>query len=179
MVAMTMMLESFSEAKDNLLVAKHRISHARTTSVEISNIKQVMETEVISQEEWKNKIEELLRIKWGQLYAWKLYFNQSFQFNQYPLLSQGFEYPIILLPYRCMKVQPFSRTWNFIQHTWHDNEVPINSMYVLQYQVDYILSTVFVPTMILNRLNLIAHNIMGEILSMPAYEVCQDGHAPT
>ena len=44
-------------------------------------------------------------------------------------------------------------------------------MYVLQYQVDYILSTVFVPTMILNRLNLIAHNIMGEILSMPAYEV--------
>lgn len=61
----------------------------------------------------------------------------------------------------------------------HDNEVPINSMYVLQYQVDYILSTVFVPTMILNRLNLIAHNIMGEILSMPAYEVCQDGHAPT
>ena len=51
MVAMTMMLEGFSEAKDNLLVAKHRISHARTTSVEISNIKQVMETEVISQEE--------------------------------------------------------------------------------------------------------------------------------
>lgn len=179
MVAMTMMLEGFSEAKDNLLVAKHRISHARTTSVEISNIKQVMETEVISQEEWKNKIEELLRIKWGQLYAWKLYFNQSsnsinihFYLKALSILSSC--YPIDV--WRCNHSVGLGILYNTREH---DNEVPINSMYVLQYQVDYILSTVFVPTMILNRLNLIAHNIMGEILSMPAYEVWQDGHAPT
>lgn len=42
MVAMTRILERSSEAKDNLLATKHRISHAKTTSVEMSNIKQVI-----------------------------------------------------------------------------------------------------------------------------------------
>jgi hypothetical protein len=51
MVAMTRMLEGSSEVRDNLFVAKNRISHATTTSVEISNIKPAVETEAISQEE--------------------------------------------------------------------------------------------------------------------------------
>lgn len=51
MVDMTMILEGSSEANNNLLVGKHRISHAKTTSAEISNIKQAVEMEVISQEE--------------------------------------------------------------------------------------------------------------------------------
>jgi hypothetical protein len=118
-------------------------------------------------------------MKQGQLYAWKLDFNQSYQFDQYPFLSQGFEYPIILLPYTCMKVQSMQSDLEFKYNTHeHDNQVPINSIYVLQYQDDYILSTSLVPTMILNGLNLITHNITGEMHSMPIYKVRQDGHAP-
>jgi hypothetical protein len=93
-------------------------------------------------------------MKQGQLYAWKLDFNQSYQFDQYPFLSQGFEYPIILLPYTCMKVQSMQSDLEFKYNTHeHDNQVPINSIYVLQYQDDYILSTFLVPTMTLTLPN--------------------------
>lgn len=63
MVAITRILEVSSEAKDNLLVARHRISHAKATCVEVSNIKQAIEMEVIMVEEGKNKIADLLGMK--------------------------------------------------------------------------------------------------------------------
>ena len=50
----------------NLLEAKHRISHAKATSVEISDIKQMVEMklmEVLSIEEEKKKVIELLGMK--------------------------------------------------------------------------------------------------------------------
>jgi hypothetical protein len=53
LVAMTMILKGFSEAKDKLLAKRQRISNAKATSVEFSNIKQVVEMGVISQEEGK------------------------------------------------------------------------------------------------------------------------------
>ena len=43
LVAMTRILKGFSEAKDKLLAARQRISNAKATSVEISNIKQAVE----------------------------------------------------------------------------------------------------------------------------------------
>lgn len=63
MMAMTKILGDSSEARDNLLAARHRISHAKATSIEISNIKQAVEMGVISQEEGKNKVAELLEMK--------------------------------------------------------------------------------------------------------------------
>lgn len=41
-----------------------RILEAKTTSIEILNIKQAMEMGVILQEEGKNKVVELLGMKW-------------------------------------------------------------------------------------------------------------------
>lgn len=46
---MTRILEGFSEVRDNLLVARHWIAHVKTTSVEISNIKQAVEMGVTLQ----------------------------------------------------------------------------------------------------------------------------------
>lgn len=47
MMAMTMILEGFSEARDNLLVVRLMINHAKARSVEISIIKQVVDMGVI------------------------------------------------------------------------------------------------------------------------------------
>ena len=47
MVAMTRILEGSSEARNNLLVARHWISNAKATSVGFSNIKQMMKVGVI------------------------------------------------------------------------------------------------------------------------------------
>lgn len=55
MVAMTRILESSSEARDNLLVARHWISNAKATSVEFSNIKQMMKVGAILQEKGKKR----------------------------------------------------------------------------------------------------------------------------
>ena len=63
MVAITRILEGSSEARGNLLVARHRIGHAKATSVEISNIKQAMEMRVLSIEEGKKKVAKLLDVK--------------------------------------------------------------------------------------------------------------------
>lgn len=63
MVAMTRMLEGLSEARDNLLAPKHRNSHPKATSVEIFNIKHVVEMGVITFEHENSKVAELLGMK--------------------------------------------------------------------------------------------------------------------
>lgn len=60
MVAITRILEGSSEARNNLLVAKHMNSNANATSVKIFNIKQVVEMEGTTIEEEKNKVVVLL-----------------------------------------------------------------------------------------------------------------------
>lgn len=63
MVAMTRMLEGSSEARDNLLAPKHRNSRPKATSVEIFNIKHVVEMGVITFEDENSKVVELLAMK--------------------------------------------------------------------------------------------------------------------
>lgn len=55
MVAMTRILEGSSEARNNLLVARHINSNANATNVKIFDIKQVVEMEVTTVEEGKNQ----------------------------------------------------------------------------------------------------------------------------
>lgn len=58
MVAMTMILKGSSEAKDNLLTSRHSINNAKTTNVEISNIKQKMK--MIIENEGNDNVAKLL-----------------------------------------------------------------------------------------------------------------------
>lgn len=51
-------MEGSSEARDNLLATRHRISQTNTTSIEISNIKLVVEMRMLSVEEGKMKVAE-------------------------------------------------------------------------------------------------------------------------
>lgn len=53
MVAMIKIFKFLYEARDNLLATRSRINNSKATSMEISNIKQVVEMGVLSEENGK------------------------------------------------------------------------------------------------------------------------------
>lgn len=65
MLAISRILEGSSEVRDNLLVARYKIFHAKATIVKISNIKQVVEMGMMSEDDGKLKVVDLLGVKWG------------------------------------------------------------------------------------------------------------------
>lgn len=63
MIVVTRILKGSSEARHNLLVTRHRISHAKAMNLEITHIKTTVEMGLMSEEDEESKVAELLGIK--------------------------------------------------------------------------------------------------------------------